>query len=343
MTGSDLAVRDPQPVNVLSTEQLRYIANTDFVPAGLRGNLPAILACVATGRAIGVDDMTAIRSVHIIDGKPTFSAELMVQLVRRRGHSITGELTEGAATVTGTRADNGDTMKSTWTLAMADRAGLLSKQNWKKYPESMLWARAVSQLCRMLFADCFAGATYTTEELGEEHTDQYGALAEPGVAESRADTSGRDTDEGRSALASRSLHEPGSVSVPYDDDGLFPPIQDSSSPEPDLPPEPSHTDEAGAGEGDLPSPSPAAGTTLDETTTHSDPDPAVVLADEAARFVPPNGKYSAGGADGPRTLSEILAVNEGWFRWALKNVTVPPEYRQALEHFTRVYLPELLS
>jgi len=166
VTGRDIAVRDTgQQLTVLTNEQLQYIAGTEFVPPGLRGNLPAILACVATGRALGIADMSALRSIHIIDGKATFSAELMVQLVRRKGHSITGEVSEGSATVTGTRADNGDTMTATWTLQMAERAGLLGKTNWKKYPEAMLWARAASQLCRMLFADCFAGATYTPEEL----------------------------------------------------------------------------------------------------------------------------------------------------------------------------------
>lgn len=164
--GAELAVRDEMPQTVrLSTDQLQYIAGTEFVPPGLRGNLPAILACVATGRELGIGDMVALKSIHIIDGKATFSAELMVQLVRRRGHSITGEVSDGSATVTGTRADNGDTMTATWTTQMAERAGLLSKQNWRKYPEAMLWARAASQLCRMLFADCFAGATYTPEEL----------------------------------------------------------------------------------------------------------------------------------------------------------------------------------
>jgi hypothetical protein len=162
--GTDLATIEPRTVT-LSTDQLQYIAGTEFVPPGLRGNLPAILACVATGRAIGIPDMTALRSIHIIDGKPTYSAELMVMLARGRGHSIVGELGEGTATVTGTRIDNGDEMTVEWTLGMADRAGLLGKQNWRKYPEAMLWARAVSQLCRMLFADCFAGATYTPEEL----------------------------------------------------------------------------------------------------------------------------------------------------------------------------------
>lgn len=177
MSGQEIAVRDYPAPTSLSNEQLQYIARTEFVPTGLRGNLPAILACVATGRALGLDDMTALRSIHVIEGKATFSAELMVQLVRRKGHSIQGEVSDGSATVTGKRADNGDTMSSTWTMAMANRAGLSGKGNWKKYPEAMLWARAVSQLCRMLFADCFAGATYTTEELGAESTDSYGAGA----------------------------------------------------------------------------------------------------------------------------------------------------------------------
>lgn len=149
---------------MLTNEQLRYIASTDFVPKALRGNLPAILACVATGRALGLPDMAALRSIHVVDGKATFSAELMVSLVRRRGHSITGSVGEGKATVVGRRGDNDDEITVTWTLDMAARAGLAGKDNWKKYPEAMLWARAVSQLCRMLFADVFAGATYTDDE-----------------------------------------------------------------------------------------------------------------------------------------------------------------------------------
>lgn len=161
-----LELRETAVPVALSSDQLNFISRTEFVPQGLRGNLPAILACVTTGRELGLGDMTSLRSIHIIDGKATFSAELMVQLVRKAGHSITGDVSAEQATVVGKRNDNGDTMTVTWTLAMADRAGLTGKSNWKKYPETMLWARAVSQLCRMLFADCFAGASYTPEELG---------------------------------------------------------------------------------------------------------------------------------------------------------------------------------
>lgn len=183
---TDLVVRPETAPAVMDTRQLEYIAGTDFIPKGLRGNLPAIMACVQTGRALGLPDMAALRSIHIVDGKATFSAELMVSLVRRAGHSITGETGDGVATVRGRRGDNGDEMTVTWTLAMAERAGLKGKQNWQRYPEAMLWARAVSQLCRMLFADVFIGATYTPEEIGEQHTDPDG--------------------------------------IPVEDDGLFPPL-----------------------------------------------------------------------------------------------------------------------
>jgi hypothetical protein len=171
-----LAVRERQALSqdfgaTMSGAQLKFIANTEFIPAGLRGNLPAIGACVATGRALGLADMTSLRSIHIIDGKASFSAELMTSLARKAGHSIIGEVSPQAAKVTGKRGDNGDTMDVEWTFEQASKIkrkgkALTDGDAWKNYPEAMLWARAVSQLCRMLFADCFAGASYTPEELG---------------------------------------------------------------------------------------------------------------------------------------------------------------------------------
>jgi len=151
----------------LSAEQLQYIAHTEFVPKSMRGNLPAILACVAMGRELGLGDMVALRTIHVIDGRTALSAEAMVALVRQRGHSIQGNFSADSCTVTGKRADNGDEMTVTWTKQMAIDAGLANKSNWKSYAPAMLWARAVSQLSRMLFADCFAGSTHTPEEISD--------------------------------------------------------------------------------------------------------------------------------------------------------------------------------
>lgn len=163
MTGQALEVREQQ-IARLDPDQLKYIASTEFVPKSYRGNLPAIMACVATGRELGIGDLEALRSIYVVDGKPTLSAELMVRLVRRRGHSIRGEFNPESVTATGRRGDNGDEMTVTWTMEMAKRAGLSGKDNWKRYPEALLWARAASQLCRMLFPDVVAGVHYTDDE-----------------------------------------------------------------------------------------------------------------------------------------------------------------------------------
>lgn len=178
---TDLVVRDQAAI--LDRRELEEISKTDFVPRALRDNLPAIMACVATGRALGIPDMAALRSIHIVDGKATFSAELMVSLVRRAGHSITGEVGDQTVKVRGKRGDNGDELTVEWTLDMAKRAGLQGKQNWQRYPEAMLWARAVSQLCRMLFPDVFIGATYTPEEIGADATDEHGVPVDEIVGE----------------------------------------------------------------------------------------------------------------------------------------------------------------
>jgi hypothetical protein len=44
---------------------------------------------------------------------------------------------------------------------------LVEGRAWKNYPEDMLWARAVSRLCRRLFPDLLSGMTYTPSELSE--------------------------------------------------------------------------------------------------------------------------------------------------------------------------------
>lgn len=160
-----IAIRDETSAVMLTNAQLKMIANTSFVPAAFRGKVPEVLACVATGRALGLPDMTSLRGIHVIEGKATLSAELMVAIVRGHGHSITGTVGEKEAIVRGRRADNGDEMEAAFTTAMAEKAGLTGKQNWKRHPDDMMWARAVSRLCRRLFADCFAGASYVPEEV----------------------------------------------------------------------------------------------------------------------------------------------------------------------------------
>ena len=144
------------------------ISNTNFVPKGLRGKPAEIAACILTGREIGVGPMQALAKIHVIDGRPSMSAELMRSLVMAAGHEISyPTYTDDKVTAVGRRGDSAKTTEVTWTLKDAQRIGVATKDTWKKYPRQMLAARATSELCRLLFPDALGGISYTNDEAEE--------------------------------------------------------------------------------------------------------------------------------------------------------------------------------
>lgn len=180
---------------------LQAVAGTEFVPAGLRNKPDAILACILTGRELGLSPMESLRSIDVIDGKPSPSAELMLRRIFEAGHLVvTVEQNDQTCTVKGMRRENGVVvaeMEFTFNMAMARRAGLASKRNWQNYPEAMLFWRAVAQLARQLFPDVMGALSHLPEELGSEEWEPSGrneldAEALPGVAGStdRSDVGG---------------------------------------------------------------------------------------------------------------------------------------------------------
>jgi hypothetical protein len=144
------------------------IAKTEFVPRGLRGRPEAVLAAMLYGRELGLQPMTALRLIQIVEGNVGLSAEGMRAVVRSHGHRIwVSERTDTSVTVCGQRGgdDAGAVEEVTWTMDDAATAGLTSKDVWKKYPRAMLLARATSELCRSVFPDVIGGLSYTPEEL----------------------------------------------------------------------------------------------------------------------------------------------------------------------------------
>jgi hypothetical protein len=149
------------------------ISTTNFVPKGLRGKPAEIAACILTGREVGIGPMESLSKIHVIDGRPAMSSELMRSLVMRDGHEITyAVLTEDKVTAKGRRAGSQEWTEVTWTMKDAQRIGVAGRDTWKKYPRQMLAARATSELCRLLFPDALGGISYTPEELDEDQGEQ---------------------------------------------------------------------------------------------------------------------------------------------------------------------------
>jgi hypothetical protein len=190
MTDNVPAIPDPTPRRDVATTDTdswvqvaapimhlaERIADTEFVPRGLRGSIPATAAAILYGREVGLPPMTALNVTHVIEGKPGISAEAMRAMVYAAGHELEFLETTGAVcSMRGRRNGQERWTSLTWTLDMARAAGLLGKSNWKSYPRALLVARCTTDLCRMVFPDVIHGFR-TVEELEdldvEAETDQ---------------------------------------------------------------------------------------------------------------------------------------------------------------------------
>ena len=153
------------------------IADTELVPDKLRKRPEAVLAIMLAGHEAGVQPMQALQSIHIIEGRPAMSAQLMRALVLRQGHELNyDDVSTTSVTASGRRRGSERWTKVTWTMDDAKAARIDGKDNWKKWPRAMLIARATAELCRMIFADVLAGIPYTIEELTDGDKVDTGAV-----------------------------------------------------------------------------------------------------------------------------------------------------------------------
>ena len=144
------------------------VCDTEMVPTVLRGRPDAIVAVVLTGHELGLGPMQSLQSIDLIQGRPALSPEGMRALVLAKGHGFDVDATDESATVYCRRREwpaEREWRSFSFTLADAERAHLLGKDNWAKYPEAMLTARATGKACRALFADVIAGLGYTPDEV----------------------------------------------------------------------------------------------------------------------------------------------------------------------------------
>jgi len=154
-------------------QQAGDLVRSGFLPGSINTPEKAV-AIMLTGRELGIEPMMALRQIHIIEGKPSLSAELIAGLVLSRVKGATlrpVESTNDRCVVHAARPGQEPTV-ITWTMDDAKRAGIAGKGNWKKYPRAMLRSRAMVEAARGVFPDASSGL-YTPDELGAE-TDAEG-------------------------------------------------------------------------------------------------------------------------------------------------------------------------
>lgn len=179
-----------------------HIASTEFVPRQMRNSAPAVAAAILYGREVGLPPMTALTQTHVIEGKPSMSAEAMRALVFAAGHELAFEEATGATCIIrARRAGSQEWTRLAWTIDQARAAGLLGKDNWKKYPRAMLIARCTADVCRMVFPDVIHGFR-AMEEFDEQLAD---AVDEPAAPTTKV---GRNRATKKAAAAPAALEPP---------------------------------------------------------------------------------------------------------------------------------------
>lgn len=178
---SEVAVQQPQATALsVKIQYAQAMAQSSLLPRQYQKQPANLLFALEYADALGVSPIHAITSIHVIEGKPSASADLIASLVRKAGHKlrVTGDATTCTATLI--RQDDPDfEFTATWTMTQATKAGLTGKSVWKSYPSAMLRARAITEVCRMGAPDALYGVIYTPEELGA-NVDADGAPVDLG-------------------------------------------------------------------------------------------------------------------------------------------------------------------
>jgi hypothetical protein len=117
-------------------EQSQALAASRIVPSNLYGRADDVLLIVMAGRELAVPPVMALSRIHVVEGKPTLSAELMRALVLRAGHHLHVEKsTDTEVTIVGWRKGEQDyPSRVTWSMARAKTAGLAGKGNLVEVP-----------------------------------------------------------------------------------------------------------------------------------------------------------------------------------------------------------------
>jgi hypothetical protein len=178
---ADLAITMPRLI-ALAT------ANKPTIPDRYKGKPRDMVTAIWVGREMGLLPMEAINSLYLVNGAVGMSGKVMSALIHRAGHRISVALSSTVATVKCFRwSPNEKEMievgEVTFTEEDAKRAGLMGKETYQAYPQTMLAWRAISMAARIYYADVISGVGYVPEEIDVEvDVDEVETLPE-GVIE----------------------------------------------------------------------------------------------------------------------------------------------------------------
>jgi hypothetical protein len=132
-----------------------------------------VLMKLQGGRELGLPPMRAMSALFVVNGRLAMEGWAVLALCRASGKFSKlrpfndGEGDARAGCVEFIRSDTGETDVVRFTLADAKRAGLMSKDTYKSYPDDMLIWKAVGRFGKRYAADVMMGIE--VNEIAKDH------------------------------------------------------------------------------------------------------------------------------------------------------------------------------
>jgi len=192
-------------------ELSQKLFQSGMIPKSVK-NAKALMYIILMGRDMGWSETQALANITVINDKPSVYADGLTAILHRAGHkleeTITGSVEDEDYKVTCkiTREDTGTVIERSFSVAMAKRAGLWETEAivkrwnrqkrehyetkndspWWKYPERMIWRRAISWAVRDACSDEMYGLQVVEEmedhvvtiQTAEEDADKPSRLAQ---------------------------------------------------------------------------------------------------------------------------------------------------------------------
>ncbi|MGZ6369961.1 MAG: hypothetical protein ACXWPM_04400 [Bdellovibrionota bacterium] len=173
----------------LAQRQAKALADSDLVPAQYKGRVSNCLVALEVSQRCGSSALAVMQSLHIIHGRPSWSAQFVIGAVNSCGRfeplefRMTGEGDQRTCVAWTRSRKTGETIEGPpVSIAMAKSEGWFQKNGskWPSMPELMLRYRAATFFGRLYAPEILLGMKTDDEE--REIVDVKSEVADAGSA-----------------------------------------------------------------------------------------------------------------------------------------------------------------
>lgn len=139
-------------------------AYSGFAPKALHGKPDAVMVVLEAGIRFGLTPLQAMGGIAAVDGKALIFGDTLRAIIIQSPlfvdveEEFEDDKQQGVTAICKLwRKGRERPFVARFSMAQASKAGLVNKDNWKKYPDRMLQKRAFSRCARDAFPDVLAG------------------------------------------------------------------------------------------------------------------------------------------------------------------------------------------